>query len=110
MKEPCLTLEIGMFTRNGAAAMLMDGDYATLVSTVIDPFLKPWVQECLTSMLNILSRHKIEVGPTHDTLVKMPSSEAFDLVYIDVNKNVDQRHVEVHIARGLLAEKCDNNG
>ena len=61
---------------------------APLDSAVIDPFLKPWVQECMTSMPNILSRHKIEVGPTHDTLVKMPSSEAFDLVYIDVNKNV----------------------
>ena len=75
MVQPCRTLEIGMFTRYGAAAMLMDSDYATLVSIVIDPFLKPWVQECLTSMPNILSRHKIEVGPTHDTLVKMPSSE-----------------------------------
>ena len=104
MKEPCLTLEICMFTRNGAAAMLMDSDYATLVSTVTDPFLKPWVQECLTPMPNTLSRHKIEVGPTHDTLVMMPSSEAFDLVYIDVNKNEDQRHVEVLIARDLLAE------
>ena len=104
MKQPCRTLEIGMFTRYDAAVMLMDSDHATLVSTVIDPFLKPWVQECLTSMPNILSRHKIEVGPTHDTLVKMSSSEAFDLVYIDVNKNVDLRHVEVLIARGLLAE------
>ena len=55
-------------------------------------------------MPNILSRHKIEVGPTQDTLVMMPSSEAFDLVYIDVNKNEDQRHVEVLIARGLLTE------
>ena len=82
----------------------MDNDYATLVSTEIDPFLEPWVQECLTSMPNILSRHKIEVGPTHDTLVKMPSTEAFDLVYINVNKSEDQRHVEVLIARGLLAE------
>ena len=104
MKEPCLTLEIGMFTRNGAAAMLMDSDYATLVSTVTDPFLKPWVQECLTPMPNTLSRHKIEVGPNQDTLVMMPSSEAFDLVYIDVKKNEDQRHVEVLIARDLLAE------
>ena len=55
-------------------------------------------------MPNTLSRHKIEVGPNQDTLVMMPSSEAFDLVYIDVNKNEDQRHVEVLIARDLLAE------
>ena len=61
-------------------------------------------------MPNILSRHKIEVGPTHDTLVKMPSSEAFDLVYIDVNKSEDQRYVVVLIVRGLLAKKCDDNG
>ena len=68
MKEPCLTLEIGMFTRCGAAAMLMDSDYATLVSTVIDPFLKPWVQECLTSMPNILSqeRGRAHSGHTRD--------------------------------------------
>ena len=104
MEQPCRTLEIGMFTGYGAAAMLMDSEYATLVSIEIDPFLKPWVQECLTSMPNILSRHKIEVGPTHDTLVKMPSSEAFDLVSIDVNKSEDQRYVEVLIARGLLAK------
>ena len=31
MKQPCLTLEIGMFTRYDAAAMLMDSDHATLV-------------------------------------------------------------------------------
>ena len=72
MKEPYLTLEIGMFTRNGAAAMLTDSDYTTLVSTVTDPFLKPWVQKCLTPMPNTLSRHKIEVGPNQDTLVMMP--------------------------------------
>ena len=76
MKEPYLTLEIGMFTRNGAAAMLTDSDYATLVSTVTDPFLKPWVQECLTPMPNTLSRHKIEVGPNQDTLVMMPCGVA----------------------------------
>ena len=55
-------------------------------------------------MTNILTRHKIEVGPTHDTLVKMPSSDAFDLMYIDVNKSEDQRYVEVLIARGLLVK------
>ena len=55
-------------------------------------------------MPNILPRHKIEVGPTHDTLVKMPSSDAFDLMYIDVNKSEDQRYVEVLIARGLLVK------
>ena len=45
-----------------------------------DRYVKPWVQECLISMPNILPRHEIEVGPTYGTLDKMPSSEAFDLV------------------------------
>ena len=104
MKQPCLTLEIGMFTGYGAAAMLKDCEYAALVSLEIDPFLKPWVQECLTSMPNILSRHEIEVGSTLVTLEKMPSSEAFDLVSIEVNKSEYKRYVEVLIARGLLAK------
>ena len=63
MKQSCLTLEIGMIARYGADVMRTDSGYATLVSIEIDPFLKPWVQEYLTSMPNILSRHKIEVGP-----------------------------------------------
>ena len=104
MKQSCMTLEIGMITRYGADVMRMDSGYATLVSIEIDPFRKPWVQECLTSMPNILSRHKIEVGPIHDTLVKMPSSDAFDLMYIDVNKSDDQHYVKVLIARGLLVK------
>ena len=93
---------IGMITRYGADVMRMNSGYATLVSIEIDPFLKPWVQECLTSMPNILSRHEIEVGPALDTLEKMPSSEAFDLVFIDANKSEYKRYVEVLIARGLL--------
>ena len=110
MKQSCMTLEIGMITRYGADVMRMDSGYATLVSIEIDPFRKPWVQECLTSMPNILSRHKIEVGPTQDTLVKMPSSDAFDLMYIDVNKSDDQHYVKVLIASGLPSVETDQSG
>ena len=81
---------------------LKDCENETLVSLELDPFLKPWVQECLTSMPNILSRHEIEVGPAFDTLEKMPSSEAFDLVSVDANKREYKRYVEMLIARGLL--------
>uniref|UniRef100_A0A7S0ZTP8 3-dehydroquinate synthase domain-containing protein n=1 Tax=Noctiluca scintillans TaxID=2966 RepID=A0A7S0ZTP8_NOCSC len=86
--------------------MLEGCETATLVSLEIDPFLKPWVQECLALMPNILSRHEIEVGPALDTLEKMPSSEAFDLVFIDANKSEYKRYVEVLIARHLLAENA----
>ena len=106
MKQPRRTLEIDMFTGCGAAAMLEGCDNATLVSLEIDPFLKPWVQECLASMPNLLSRREIEVGPALDTLEKMPSSETFDLVFIDANKSEYKRHVEVLIARSLLAENA----
>ena len=81
---------------------LKDCENETLVSLEIDPFLKPWVQECLTSIPNILSRHEIEVGPAFDTLEKIPSSEAFDLVSIDANKREYKRYTEVLIAQGLL--------
>ena len=67
-----------------------------------DRYVKPWVQECLISMPNILPRHGIEVGPAHDTLDKMPSSEAFDLVSGDANKREYKCYVEMLIARGLL--------
>ena len=49
-------------------------------------------------MPNILSRHEI----AFDTLEKMPSSEAFDLVSVDANKREYKRYVEMLIARGLL--------
>ena len=85
---------------------LKDCENATLVSLEIDPFLKPWVQEYPTSMPIILSRHEIEAGPALDTLEKMPSSEAFDLVFIDANKSEYKRYVMVLIARGLLAKNA----
>ena len=66
------------------------------------PFLKPWVQECLTSKLRTLLRHEIEGGPDFDTLEKMHSSEAFDLVSGDANKRDYKDYVEMPIARGLL--------
>ena len=102
MKQPRRTLEIDMFTGYGAAAMLKGCENATPVSLEIESFLKPWVRDCLASMPNLLSRREIEVGPALDTLEKMPSSEAFDLVFIDANKSEYKRYVEVLIARGLL--------
>ena len=47
-------------------------------------------------------RYKIEVGPAFDTLEKIPSSEAFDVAYIDANKREFKRYTEVLIAQGLL--------
>ena len=69
-------------------------------------FLKPWVQECLTSKLRTLLRHEIEGGPDFDTLEKMHSSEAFDLVSDDANKRDYKDYVEMLIARGLLDENA----
>ena len=88
---------------------LKDCENETLVSLELDPFLKPWVQECLTSMPNTLSRHEIEVGPAFDTLEKMPSSEAFDLVSVDANKREYKRHVEMRIARRPARQKRDDS-
>ena len=102
MKQPRRILEIGMFTGYGAATMLKGCENATLVSLEIDSFLKPWVRDGLALMPNLLSRREIEVGPALDTLEKMPSSEAFDLVSVDANKREYKRYVEVLIARGLL--------
>ena len=55
-------------------------------------------------MPKLLSRREIEVGTALDTLEKMPSSEAFDVVSIDANKSEYMRYVEVLIAQGLLAK------
>ena len=106
MKQPRRILEIGIFTGYGAATMLKGCENATLVSPEIDSFLKPWVRDGLASMPNPLSRREIEVGLALDTLEKMPSSEAFDLVFIDANKSEYKRYVEVLIARGLLAKNA----
>ena len=77
---------------------------ATLVSPEIDSFLKPWVRDGLASMPNPSTRREIEVGLALDTLEKMPSSEAFELMSIDANKSGYMRYVEVLIARGLPAK------
>ena len=80
---------------------LKDYKSETLATLECVPFLKPWVQEYLTSKLRILLRHEIEVGPDLDTLEKH-SSEAFDLVSGDANKRDYKDYVEMLIARGLL--------
>ena len=106
MKQPRRILEIGMFTGYGASTMLKGCVNATLVLLEIDSFLKPWVRDSLASMPNLLSRREIEVGSALDTLEKMPSSEAFDLVSIDANKSGYMCYVEVLIARGLPAKNA----
>ena len=106
MKQPRRILEIGVFTGYGAATMLKGCENATLVSPEIDSFLKPWVRDGLASMPNPLTRREIEVGLALDTLEKMPSSEAFELVSIDANKSGYMRYVEVLIARGLPANNA----
>ena len=106
MKQPRRIFEIGMFIGNGVATMLKGCENATLVSLEIDSFLKPWVRDGLESRPNLLSRREIEVGPALDTLEKMPSSEAFDLVSIYAKKSGYLRYVEVLIARGLPAKNA----
>ena len=83
---------------------LKDYKNETLASLECVPFLKPWVQEYLTSKLRILSRH--EVGPDFDTLEKMHSSEVFDLVSGDANKSDYKDYVEMLIARDLLEKNA----
>ena len=94
MKQPRRILVIDMYNGYGASTLLKGCEYATLASLEIDsflksetpaslecvPFLEPWVQEFLTLKLRTLLRHEIEGGPDFDTLEKMHSSEAFDLV------------------------------
>ena len=106
MKQPRRILEIGMYTGYGASTMLKGCENATLASLEIDSFLKPWVRDGLASMPNLLSRREIEVGSALDTLEKMPSSEALDLVSIDANKNGYMRYVGVLIARGIPAKNA----
>ena len=59
------------------------------------PFLKSWIQECLTSKRRILLRHEIEDGPDIDTLEKMHFSEAYDLMSGDANKRDYKEYVEM---------------
>ena len=96
MKQPRRTLEIDMFTGYGAAAMLKDCENATLVSLEIDPFLKPWVRECLTSRSGPLLTHSRRCLPP----------KRLTWVFIDTNKSEYKRYVEVLIARSLLAKNA----
>ena len=93
---------IDIYNGYGVSTLLKGCENAMLASLEIDSFLKPWVQECLTSKLRALLRHEIEGGPDFDTLEKMHSSEAFDLVSGDANKRDYKDYVEMLIARGLL--------
>ena len=110
MKQSRRILVTDKYNGYGTSTLLKGCEYETLAPLEIDsflksktpaspeyvPFLKPWVQECLTSKLRTL------LGADFDTLEKMHSSEAFDLVSGDVNKRDYKDYVEMLIARGLL--------
>ena len=116
MKQPRRILVIDKYNGYGASTFLKGCEYETLASLEIDsflksetpasleyvPFLKPWVQECLTSKLRTLLRHEIEERADFDTLEKMHSSDALDLVSGYVNKRDYKDYVEMPIERGLL--------
>ena len=116
MKQSRRILVIDKYNGYGTSTLLKGCEYESLASLEIDsflksktpasleyvPFLKPWVQECLTSKLRTLLCHEIEREAYFDTLEKMHSSEAFDLVSGDVNKRDYKDYVEMLIARGLL--------
>ena len=116
MKQSRRILVIDKYNGYGTSTLLKGCEYETLASLEIDfflksktpaslecvPFLKPWVQECLTSKLRTLLRHEIEGRADSDTLEKMHSSEALVLVSGDVNKRDYKDYVEMLIARGLL--------
>ena len=77
MKQSRRILVIDKYNGYGTSTLLKGCEYETLASLEIDsflksktpasleyvPFLKPWVQECLTSKLRTLLRHEIEGGP-----------------------------------------------
>ena len=106
MKQPKRVLEIGMFTGYGAAAMLEGCATTQVVSLDIDPYLKGWVETCLKPIEGIGGRLSIVTGPALDTMARLPSSEQFDLVFVDANKSEYKRYVEILLERGLLADGC----
>jgi len=113
MKSPRRILEVGMFTGYGASAMLEGCPGTKVVSLEIDPYLKTWVHDCLDSIPlseeggpTYASHHEVVVGPALDTLLSLPISEPFDLIFVDANKSEYQRYVEILMERGLLADGC----
>merc|ERR1712060_985007 len=85
MKGAKRVLEVGMFVGYGSAAIveaLPTGGQC--VSLDIDPFLKDWVAEVMSKFPEG-KKHSVVVGPALDSMMALPPSEKFDLVFIDAN-------------------------
>jgi transaldolase len=112
MGKPARVLEVGMFVGYGAAAMLEGSPTVEVVSLEIDPYLKDWLQTCLTSAgcAHFLDRHHIMLGPALESLPKLKGT--FDMVFVDANKAEYKQYVEDILSFNLLAPGgviiCDN--
>lgn len=103
MKGARRVLEIGMFCGYGAAAIveaLPSGGQC--VSLDIDPFLKGWVEETVMKFPEG-NKLKIVTGPAIDSMLKLPETDKFDLVFIDANKSEYKRYLEILLERNLLS-------
>merc|ERR1719401_2472727 len=85
MAAPRRVLEIGMFVGYGSAAMLEGSSDTKVVSLEIDPYLKGWLSECLSTagLDDIAKRHTVALGPALDSLPKLEGE--FDMVFVDAN-------------------------
>jgi caffeoyl-CoA O-methyltransferase len=104
MKGARRVLEIGMFCGYGAAAIVealpSDGQCVTLD---IDPFLKGWVEETVMKFPEG-NKLKIVTGPAIDSMMTLPVTDKFDLVFIDANKSEYKRYLEILLERNLLSK------
>merc|ERR1719353_721781 len=110
MTAPRRVLEIGMFVGYGSVGMLEGSPEARVVSLEIDPYLKTWLSECLSSYPQITERHEVVLGPALDSLPKLTGE--FDMVFVDANKAEYHRYVELILEHNLLSATgvivCDN--
>jgi len=110
MTAPRRVLEIGMFVGYGSVAMMEGSPAARVVSLEIDPYLKTWLSECLSSFPEIAERHEVVLGPALDSLPHLTGE--FDMVFVDANKAEYRRYVEIILERKLLSATgvivCDN--
>merc|ERR1719356_2318278 len=92
---------------------MLEGTVDTeVVSLEIDPYLKGWLSECLSTagLDDIAKRHTVVLGPALDSLPKLEGE--FDMVFVDANKAEYKRYVELILERNLLSTSgvivCDN--
>jgi len=104
MKNPKCVLEIGMFCGYGAAAIVEAlPQNGQCISLDIDPFLKGWVEDVMKKFPDG-GKLKVVTGPAIDSMLKLPSTQKIDLVFIDANKSEYKRYVEILLERNLLAD------